>query len=82
MNSTHAKLCLNRRHFEKCINSKRFLHTSIINESIPIVEYKPEKILYNSAFPIAATILDLAKLHLYDYFYNVLNRLLNQIRWT
>ena len=28
--------------------------------------------MYNSAFPIAATILDLAKLHLYNYFYNIL----------
>ena len=72
MNFTHAKLCLNSRHFKKCINSKRFLHASIINESIAIVEYKPEAVLYNSPFPIAATILDLAKLHLYNYFYNIL----------
>ena len=56
----------------KCIDSKRFLHASIINESIAIVEYKPEAVLYNSPFPIAATILDLAKLHLYNYFYNIL----------
>ena len=72
MNFTHAKLCLNKQHFKKCINSKRFLHASIINESIAIVEYKPEAVLYNSPFPIAATILDLAKLHLYNYFYNIL----------
>ena len=38
MNFTHAKLCLNKQHFKKCINSKRFLHASIINESIAIVE--------------------------------------------
>ena len=34
-----------------------------------IVEYKPDKILYDSPFSIAATILDLAKLHLYYYYY-------------
>ena len=72
MNLSHAKLCLNIQQFKQCINSKRFLHASIINESIAIVEYKPEAVLYNSPFPIAATILDLAKLHLYNYFYNIL----------
>ena len=66
------ELCLNKQHFKKCINSKPFLNASIINESIAIVEYKPEAVLYNSAFPVAATILDLVKLHLYNYFYDIL----------
>ena len=71
-NFTHAKLCLNERDFRKAINSRRFLRASVINKDVVIVEYKPEKILYDSPFPIGATILDLAKLHLYHYYYDIL----------
>ena len=44
----------------------------IVNENVSIVEYKPERILYDSPLPVAATILDLAKLHMYYYYYDVL----------
>ena len=37
-----------------------------------IVEYKPEEILYDSPFSVAASILDLAKLHLYRCYYDIL----------
>ena len=37
-----------------------------------IVEYKPEELSYDSPFSVAASILDLAKLHLYRYYYDVL----------
>ena len=71
-NFTFAKLCLSEKDLKKAINSKRFLHACIINQDVAIVEYKPDQILYDSPFSIAATILDLAKLHLYYYYYNVL----------
>ena len=71
-NFTHAKLCLNKKDLFKATNSSRFLHASIVNANVAIVECKPEKILYDSPFPVAATILDLAKLHLYYYYYDVL----------
>ena len=71
-NYTHAKLCLNEKDLQKATNSNRFLSVSVINKSVAIVEYKPEKIMYNSPFPVAATILDLAKLHLYNYYYDIL----------
>ena len=48
------------------------MSVSVISKSVAIVEYKPEKIMYDSPFPVAATILDLAKLHLYYYYYDVL----------
>ena len=70
-NFTFAKLCLSEKDLKKAINSKRFLHACIINQDVAIVEYKPDQILYDSPFSIAATILDLAKLHLY-YYYDVL----------
>ena len=68
-NFTHAKLCLNEKELRKATNSNRFLSVSVINQNVAIVEYKPEKVLYDSPFPVAATILDLAKLHLYYYYY-------------
>ena len=71
-NFTHAKLCLNEKELRKATNSNRFLSVSVINQNVAIVEYKPEKVLYDSPFPVAATILDLAKLHLYYYYYDVL----------
>ena len=48
------------------------MRASIVNQDVAIVEYKPEKILYDSPFSVAATILDLAKLHLYYYYYDIL----------
>ena len=71
-NFTHAKLCLSEKELRKSTNSNRFLSVSVISKSVAIVEYKPEKIMYDSPFPVAATILDLAKLHLYYYYYDVL----------
>ena len=71
-NFTHAKLCLNENDFRKAINSNRFLRSSVINKYVVIVEHKPEKILYDSPFPVGATILELAKLHLYYYYYEIL----------
>ena len=71
-NFTHAKLGLSKKELRKSTNSNRFLSVSVISKSVAIVEYKPEKIMYDSPFPVAATILDLAKLHLYYYYYDVL----------
>ena len=55
MNFTHAYI----NNILKNVSILRFLHASIINESIAIVEYKPEAVVYISAFPISATILDI-----------------------
>ena len=71
-NFTYAKLCLCERDLKKAINSSRFLRATIVNQNVSIVEYKPEKILFDSPFPVASTILDLAKLHMYYYYYDVL----------
>ena len=46
-NFTHAKLCLNKQQFQKSINSERFLRSCIINKDLAIVEYKPEKLLFD-----------------------------------
>ena len=71
-NFTYAKLCLNQQQLDKSINSDRFLSASIINQSVVIIEYKPEAIKYDAVYSVASTILDLAKLHLYNYYYNIL----------
>ena len=65
-NYTHTKLCLNQKDLKKSIASSRFLRASIVNHGVAIIEYKPEEIVYDSPFPVASTILDLAKLHSYD----------------
>ena len=63
---------MSERDFKKAVNSKRFLRACIVNDNVTIVEYKPEEILYDSPFSVAASILDLAKLHLYRYYYDIL----------
>ena len=71
-NFTFAKLCLCEKDLKKAVNSKRFLRACIVNKNVTIVEYKPEELSYDSPFSVAASILDLAKLHLYHYYYDVL----------
>ena len=71
-NFTYANLCLNQHQLDKGINSERFLRASIINQRVVIVECKPEVIKYDSVFSVASTILDLAKLYLYNHYYNIL----------
>ena len=72
LNYTFAELCLNKSNFKKCINSERFLRATVISKNVAIVEYKPTEILFDSPFSIAATILDLSKLHVYKYYYDIL----------
>ena len=80
-NYTHAKLCSNEKDLRKATNSNRFFIVSVVNKSVAIVEYKPEKIMYNSPFPVAATTLDVAKLHLYYNYYDILKSTFLQIRY-
>ena len=72
LNYTFAKICFNESQFKKSINSERFLRASIVNKDIAIIEFKPERIVFDSAFSIASTILDLSKLYMYKYYYDVL----------
>ena len=44
----------------------------MINQTVAVVENKPEKLWYEVPYPVAATILDIAKLHLSHYYYDVL----------
>ena len=69
-NRTYAKLCICERYFNKSINSNRFLRASIILQTVTIIEYKPEKILYDSLYPVVATILDAAMLNSYYYYFS------------
>ena len=65
LNYTYADLCLSSDDFKNHISSPRFLKATIINKDVAIVEYKPAKVHFMSAFPIACTILDLSKLYMY-----------------
>ena len=58
------------------------MRSSVINKDVVIAEYKPEKIMYDSPFPVGAAILDLAKLHLYHYYYDILKPAFIQIKLT
>mgnify|MGYP000996592123 CR=1 FL=1 len=68
-NFTFAKLCLCEKDLKKAVNCKRFLRAYIVNKNVTVVEYKPEELSNDSPFSVAASILDLAMLHLYRYYY-------------
>ena len=72
LNYTFAKICFKKSHFKKSINSDRFLQASIVKKDIAIVEFKPKEMIFGAPFCIAATILDLSKLYMYNYYYNIL----------
>ena len=72
LNYTFAKICFKKSHFKKSINSDRFLQASIVKKDIAIVEFKPKEMMFDAPFSIAATILDLSKLYMYNYYYNIL----------
>ena len=72
LNYTFAKICFKKAHFKKSINSDRFLQACIVKKDIAIVEFKPKLMIFDAAFCVAATILDLSKLYMYKYYYDIL----------
>ncbi len=57
---------------EKLIKKPRFHSLNIYNDKLVGVRMLNDRILLNKAFIIGATVLDLAKAHMYDFHYNTM----------
>ena len=57
--------------YAKCVNNPTFKHRHIINENLVGVEKLKEKVKLNKPIYVGMSILDLSKLHMYSFYYDV-----------
>ena len=58
--------------YAKCVNNPTFKHRHIINENLVGVEKLKEKVKLNKPICVGMSILDLSKLHMYSFYYDIL----------
>ena len=58
--------------YAKCVNNPTFKNRRIINESLVGVEKLRETVKLNKPIYVGMSILDLSKLHMYSFYYDVL----------
>ena len=58
--------------YAKCVNNPTFKNRHIINESLVGVEKLRETVKLNKPIYVGMSILDLSKLHMYSFYYDVL----------
>ena len=64
--------------YAKCVNNPTFKHRHIINENLVGVEKLKEKVKLNKPTYVEMSILDLSKLHMYSFYYDVLKEKYNE----
>ena len=69
---TNFELIDNKNRLEKVLNHPTMKHFHIINENLVGVEKEKEEVLLNKPIYLGMTILDLSKLHMYKFCYDVL----------
>ena len=63
--------------FQKVVNSPTYKHRHIINENLVGVEKLKETVKLNKPIYVGMSILDLSKLHMYSFYYDVLKKKYN-----
>ena len=64
--------------YQKCVNKPTFKHRHIINENLVGVEKVKATVKLNKPIYVGMSILDLSKLHMYCFYYDVLKRKYNE----
>ena len=64
--------------YQKCVNKPTFKHRHIINENLVGVEKVKATVKLNKPIYVGMSILDLSKLHMYSFYYDVLKRKYNE----
>ena len=67
-----VKICTSRRMFFRYSNQPNFQSYKVVNDKIQIFMFKQERVQMNKPFPVGVAILELAKLFMYNYWYNTL----------
>ena len=60
--------------FQKVVNAPTYKHRHIINENLVGVEKLKETVKLNKPIYVGMSILDLSKLHMYSFYYDVLKK--------
>ena len=58
----------------KLISKPSFKGSSVINENVQLVEMGKENLMLNRPVGSGFTVLELSKLHMYDFYYNYIKR--------
>ena len=64
--------------YEKCVNNPTFKNRFIINENLVGVEKTKSVLKLDKPIFLGMTILDLSKLHMYEFYYGVLKKKYNE----
>ena len=60
--------------FQKCVNNPTFKYRHIINENLVGVEKLKHTVKLNKPIYVGVSILDLSKMHMYSFYYDVLKQ--------
>ncbi len=71
-NHGEFELVDNMNRLEKCLNSPTLKHTHIINENLVGIEKIKPVVKLNKPIYVGMAILDLSKLHMYRFYYDML----------
>ena len=73
-NHMDFELVDNEVRYEKCVNNPTFKNRFVINENLVGVEKTKAKLKLDKPIFLGMTILDLSKLHMYQFYYDVLKK--------
>ena len=73
-NHINFELITSPQRFEKVVNEPYFKHSHIINENLVGVEKTRPITKLNKPIYVGMSILELSKLHMYHFYYDVLKR--------
>ena len=68
-NYLECKMCYTESMAKKWISSPRFSSLKIISENFVVIFVKPVKLVFNKAYPIGFTILELSKFFMFSEYY-------------
>ena len=77
-NHMDFELVDNEVRYEKCVNNPTFKNRFIINENLVGVEKTKAKLKLDKPIFLGMTILDISKLHMYQFYYDVLKKKYNE----
>ena len=77
-NHMDFELVDNEVRYEKCVNNPTFKNRFIINENLVGVEKTKAKLKLDKPIFLGMSILDLSKLHMYQFYYDVLKKKYNE----
>ena len=77
-NHIDFELVDNEVRYDKCVNNPTFISRLIINENLVGVEKTKAKLKLDNPVFLGMTILDLSKLHMYKFYYDVSKKKYNE----